>query len=685
MNEPDLVDTTCPRCGWTFEAEGEDVLCPECEHVFRIDDEGRVTEDPERESAPLWEVNADGELGDEPLAGRCPRCGAAVELNEVGAVVATCARCRKTVAAELLFPDPVGLTRDEGDWEYEEYCEEEEEFRCPACGFEGDDRGHEVISHGPHGSLLGCFACGWKFEVPEILGDYDDPLDHDGERAEVPRTVVVSPCGQHDCTRIGDAVRSAWHGTLILVRPGLYEESLSVNCRVKIVADGPAGDVVLADRFGPGLRSAAAGVVVRGLTIRDRSSIRGTGTGAVDVPFGKLLLEDCAISSAAAACVAAHGWSEVTLRRCILHDGQEGGLRVDGRAKATMEDCDVEDCAGPGVLAEGGRVEPHRCRVRDGGDAGLCVAATGNVVTAHDCDFSGNEGPGVVVHGHARLLRCRARANRRQGVRVGHCGLCSLDECDLASNGRAGVAVARGSKLVARGCRIREGRERGALVRGTALLERCDVGSNAGAGVAVNGGRLALVRCRLHDGAAEGLLVTGNAAARVEGCEVVRHAGANVAVDAAGEFLLRDCRLHDGRGAGLTVRGGALGLVERCEVIGNARSGIVLGRGASTTLRSCLVGGQARLSGVVVRNGASGRLEDRVVVGNGLAGVEARGGGRAHLLRCHVHRNDLAGVWAHGRGAVLVEDCDLSDNRGGELEAGPRCRACRTGNGKPGA
>ena len=62
------------------------------------------------------------------------------------------------------------------------------------------------------------------------------------------------------------------------------------------------------------------------------------GADAVEVTRGRLLLEDCDISSRTLSCVAAHGdATEPLIRRCRVHDGADSGLYFfDGTPKPSL-------------------------------------------------------------------------------------------------------------------------------------------------------------------------------------------------------------------------------------------------------------------------------------------------------------------------------------------------------------
>ena len=95
-------------------------------------------------------------------------------------------------------------------------------------------------------------------------------------------------------------------GARILVRPGVYDESVVLDKPVEIVGDGPREKIIVrsADASCSVMRRDRARVA--GLTLRGEAG-GGDGFFAVDIPRGSLLLEDCDISSDTLSCVAVHG------------------------------------------------------------------------------------------------------------------------------------------------------------------------------------------------------------------------------------------------------------------------------------------------------------------------------------------------------------------------------------------
>src|SRR5262249_36218462 len=151
------------------------------------------------------------------------------------------------------------------------------------------------------------------------------------------------------------------------------------------VGDGPAAEIVVENDSGPVVVMRTDNATVRGLTLRC------TATGeqnywAVDISRGRLVLEDCAVSSTSGACVAVHGADvDPVIRRCRIHHGKSGGIVVFCQARGVVQGCDLFLHDGPAFF----------------------VTADGDPKVA-DCLIHDNKGNGVLVtdQGRGTFQRC---------------------------------------------------------------------------------------------------------------------------------------------------------------------------------------------------------------------------------------------------------------------------------------
>lgn len=313
--------------------------------------------------------------------------------------------------------------------------------------------------------------------------------------------VVVSADGRGDYVSINAALKATAIGARILVRPGVYDESVRLDHEVELVGDGPRADIIVRATDASCLVMDTDRARVAGLTLRGAAAFF-----AVDIPRGKLLLEDCDLSSDTLSCVGVHGRGAAPLiRGCRIHDSADSGLYFFNGAAGVVEGCEVSGSANVGVAVTG-RASPavRRSKIYGGADAGIVVWKEGDCLV-ENCEIYGNRraGLGVSEGGRATVNSCRIYEGYNSGVYVHDRGQAALEDCDIHGHREAEVAVEDGGRLTALRCQIHDGRYSGVFVRGggQALIRECVVTGNDGYGVKVAGGAAARV---------EGNDLTGN-------------------------------------------------------------------------------------------------------------------------------------------------------------------------------
>jgi parallel beta-helix repeat protein len=255
--------------------------------------------------------------------------------------------------------------------------------------------------------------------------------------AIVRKPLIVDCRGRGDFASINEAIDVAPPGTCILVRPGLYRESLRIRHAVELVGQGPREQIIVETEGGPTLRMTTSHATVRGLTLRSTLGLRSKRFFAVDVQLGRLLLEDCAITSGSLAAVGVHGvHADPLFRGCTLQSSQGTGIVVFEHGHGTYKDCIISSNACSGIrITKAANPTFIACTIRDNGANGICVADHGRG-TFIDCEVAGNRLAGIEVQkaGNPLLQRCRLGYNGGVGALVRDEGMGTFETCDLADN-----------------------------------------------------------------------------------------------------------------------------------------------------------------------------------------------------------------------------------------------------------
>jgi parallel beta-helix repeat protein len=387
-----------------------------------------------------------------------------------------------------------------------------------------------------------------------------------------PSTHVVDLYHRGDFTTLSEAIKAAGPGDRILVRAGLYSESLVIDKPLEIVGDGPAADIQLHAHDAHVVVFRASIGRIANLTLRQAGG-EGQWYG-VDIAQGRLDLEGCDITSQSSACVAIHDGADPRLRRNTIHDGNQNGVYVHDRGLGTLEDNDITGNASAGVE--------------------------------------------ITTGGNPTLRRNTIHHGKKEGVHVHDHGLGILEGNDIAANVLAGVEITTGGNPTLRRNTIHDGINAGVCLhdRGLGTLEDNDITGNAHPGVAITtGSNPTLRRNTIHDGKSAGIYVYEQGLGTFEGNDITGNAGAGVAITTGGNPMLRRNTIHDGKRNGVYVVDQGLGTFEDNDITANAHSGVAITTGSNPTLRRNRINRNG-YQAVQILRGGKGVIEDNDLTGN---------------------------------------------------------------------
>ncbi len=257
------------------------------------------------------------------------------------------------------------------------------------------------------------------------------------------RTRVVDPMPlQGDHTTITAAIQAAVRGDRIAVRPGAYDETLTIDRPVEIVGDGPVHDIVVRARGGDAVLLTAPIARVAGLTLH-QADTEGDWYG-VDTGTGRLLVEDCVITSDSLACVSIRNGADPTLRRNWISDGASGGVLVHEDGLGIVEDNEITGHTLAGVeITTGGDPIVRRNRITGNALGGVYVH-DGALGTFDDNEITDNGDAGIDVEtgAHPLVRRNRITGNRRHGIWIHDDGRITLEANTVHANRPKDVEIA---------------------------------------------------------------------------------------------------------------------------------------------------------------------------------------------------------------------------------------------------
>lgn len=543
--------------------------------------------------------------------------------------------------------------------------------------------------------------------------------------------IIVSQWGDGHYRTISAAIESAIPGSRIVVRPGLYAEGLLIDKPLAIVGDGAVTDIIIEATRADCILMNTDSALVRGLTLRGRSGSEGNKFYAVDIPQGKLVLEDCHITNDSLPSVAIHGnKANPTLRRCEITKGQSIGIMIYDHGQGTIQDCNIfGNVKGEIAIADSGNPTIRRCKIHDGQEEGIWIGENGRG-TIEDCDIFANNQAGITIVKNANptIRRCKIHHGKQAGILVFEYGQGILEECDIFANSKAGIEIKDYGNPIIRDCKIHDeeiaaiaihnyaqskiigaeifrNKEAGILIfesgnpqiqqcqihhnlggaililqEGKGTLENCYIYHNQEEGISIGSeSNPTIINCQVYDNQASGIYVHENAQGTIETCDIFNNANAGIAIVAASNPIIRRCRIRQGQQGGIFIYNNGKGLIEECDIFGNAKTGIEVRGLSNPTVQKCQIHDN-QASGIIVCENGQGLFTKCNIYSNNYSGVIIQEEGNPVIRECYINRNKYEAVWVVKNGKGTVENCDLTNNVRGAWDIDSGCRIIRMGN-----
>jgi parallel beta-helix repeat protein len=222
----------------------------------------------------------------------------------------------------------------------------------------------------------------WIPPPPSIISN---PVSQPISTPQTTGDFIVSPNGQYPT--INSALKAAKDGDKIIVKTGLYRESIVLDKTVELIADGSP----IIESTSDCITMETDYAVVKGFTLQCHAKEEDEMVG-VYIPQGKLVLESCDITCNSLACIQINNEeTQAIIRHCKIHDGNKSGISIYDRATAQIEDCEIFDNAYSGIaIKTGGNPTIRRCKITNNGYGAIWVHKNGKA-TVEDCDLRGNQ------------------------------------------------------------------------------------------------------------------------------------------------------------------------------------------------------------------------------------------------------------------------------------------------------
>lgn len=467
--------------------------------------------------------------------------------------------------------------------------------------------------------------------------------------SQAKRTLVVP----QDFETVGAAIEAAAPGDTVEIRPGLYEENITLKSKITLRAKNADKTTV---------RGAAAEPVVSAFDAEDVRVINlsfehqkpesdDEDAPAVYITGGEVVLEGCSVRAAAGI-----------------------GIRIEGGKGHRLLDCSVRESRGDGLRVEDAELVIRKSRFLLNAESGIHARTKGRL-EGKDIRCEGNKTFGIRITGAAMaadLMEVEARANT-VGLKIEDAAKATVTKSKFIANHGQGLYALKATLVEVKDTECAANKKGGLLVaesKGTIVKAVCSGNTGPGITIANKATEITVTGSTCNENTSSGIVVARGAHVTVHDTSCDLNEGSGISASGEGTVVkLTDNVCQENERHGLHLSKQASGQLEGNRATKNELSGIsILEKAVATLTKNRSL--ENLHNGIMFGKGGSGSAEANTCDRNQQSGILFHGkGSKATLKRNTCRRNFAYGVnFLAGATAVKVgRDNRLSSNRRGRV------------------
>lgn len=394
---------------------------------------------------------------------------------------------------------------------------------------------------------------------------------------------------------IQSAILDAEAGTVIEVEPGVYYEDLYIDRYIEIVGVGPREKTIICGKKYATVEMGTGYATIKNITL---TQSRFSKNPIILVTKGALALDQCDVQARKGVGIVVVGDdAEPTIRRCNISSLRNVAILIRGQGKILFEDCQLSSQSDASViLVTEGNPLFRKCTITGNPAYGIFIENEGKG-KFEECNLYGfNHSPAVGIYGgNPTFRRCTIHDGEESAIVI-YRGKGVFEECRIYATGRDYPAVRVDEQshpyfqhTVIKNC------PGGAFHfedQSGGVIENCDLmGFIDGAAVSIRTESYPqFIRTKIHDGNLEGISCMEGSKAILESCDLYSFNGDIVSVIADGRLDILRSRVYNGHSYGVLYSQKAEGMVQDTEIYGFGKQAAVkIAQAADPYFTGCLI------------------------------------------------------------------------------------------------
>ena len=300
---------------------------------------------------------------------------------------------------------------------------------------------------------------------------------------------IVDPAGGGDARTIGEGIAKAKTGARVLVRSGIYAESLTVDRPLSIVGFDPGAPPVIAPARSPCVTLRSEGVELAHFVIRAPATEAAGAASCLTVSRGASLIEDVSVAAGKTPALLVSGGAAPRISGSHFVADTGPAVLFTGGAAGSLANTTLAAAAGPALVVRGGSAPEV---VENDFEGGGVVVAEGARPVLQENRLAGVRGSAIeIASGAAPSVRANAIERPAEaGIFVHDAGGGRIADNRIEAPGLSGIVVTRAARPELVGNTVRNAKEHGVLVveGGGGAIEGNTIEGAQGHGIAVGPG-----------------------------------------------------------------------------------------------------------------------------------------------------------------------------------------------------
>lgn len=354
--------------------------------------------------------------------------------------------------------------------------------------------------------------------------------------------IIVCANGTGDFKTISEALQQANSDSIIMVKPGIYNESILIDKDRSIIGDGPVEEIIIEQSLSSCITVKAGNATIKGISIRDKKNLRKAmkkhKTDALLVMDGSLQLENCHISSLFGNGIKAVEHATLTLNQCTIRTSLYAGLTLSNHSNAILRNCTIGLSYEGFVISGNSKVEMDNTTINSlNVGIKLTEQADINIRNSHIT----SDKIGIFSDGGKLVLTDCTIDKAKAGVSA-YGGNITINHCDIINFKDTGIFIKLKGNVTIRNTKISGGKKGIFHCGDTLTIENSHINGTKLAVSIVEAINSNLINAHFYD-CRYGIYVL-NAEVTAKGCHVYGNK-TGVSVNGKSNITLLDTRIED--------------------------------------------------------------------------------------------------------------------------------------------